>query len=168
MNAPFSWPNSSLSISSVGIAAQFTLTNGPAGKRAFGVDVRGQQFLAGAGFAGQQHARVAARGHGGLFQNALEGRARPDHARAAHQFAQPPILLAQLGFVQRVPQRQQNVFAAQRLFEKIERARARGFHRVGDGPVARDHDHRRVIVVGLAASAAGRCRVPSGSRTSSR
>ena len=30
VNAPFSWPNSSLSISSVGIAAQFTFTNGPA------------------------------------------------------------------------------------------------------------------------------------------
>ena len=29
-NAPFSWPKSSLSMSSVGIAAQFTFTNGPA------------------------------------------------------------------------------------------------------------------------------------------
>src|SRR5260370_560035 len=28
-NAPFSWPNSSPSSSSVGIAAQFTFTNGP-------------------------------------------------------------------------------------------------------------------------------------------
>ena len=32
VNAPFSCPNSSLSISSVGIAAQFTFTNGPAAK----------------------------------------------------------------------------------------------------------------------------------------
>ena len=30
VKAPFSWPNSSLSISSVGIAAQLTFTNGPA------------------------------------------------------------------------------------------------------------------------------------------
>ena len=41
------------------------------------------------------------------------------------------------------------MLAAQRLFEKIERSRAGGFDRVGDGPVARDHDHRRVVVIGL-------------------
>ena len=32
MKAPFAWPNSSLSISSSGIAAQFTSTNGPAAR----------------------------------------------------------------------------------------------------------------------------------------
>ena len=33
VKAPFSWPNSSLSISSSGIAAQFTSTNGPSARR---------------------------------------------------------------------------------------------------------------------------------------
>jgi hypothetical protein len=61
VNDPFSCPNSSLSISSVGIAAQFTFTNGPSAN-GLGVDVRGQQFLAGARFADQQHARIGARG----------------------------------------------------------------------------------------------------------
>ena len=72
VNAPFSWPKSSLSISSVGIAAQFTLTNGPGGKRALAVDVRGQQFLAGAGLARQQHAGVGSRHLRRLLHGLLE------------------------------------------------------------------------------------------------
>ena len=93
VKAPFSWPNSSLSISSVGIAAQLTFTNGPVGERAFGVDVRGQQFLAGARFADEQHARIAAGRHGGLLEHPLERRAGSDHSGAAHHFAQPPVFL---------------------------------------------------------------------------
>ena len=119
------------------------------GERTFRVDVRGQQFLSRARFAVQQHARIAARGHGGLFQHSLERGACSDHARAAGHFAQPPVLFAQLGFFQRVLQRQQNFFAAERLFQKIEGAGARGFHGVGDGPVAGDHQDRRIHVVGF-------------------
>ena len=43
---PFSWPNSSLSISSVGIAAQLTFHERARCKRALPVDVCGQQLLA--------------------------------------------------------------------------------------------------------------------------
>ena len=71
-----------------------------------------------------------------------------DHPRAADHLPQSPILFAQLGFIERVLQREQNFFAAQRLLQKIESARARRLHRVGDGAVARDHQHRRIDVVG--------------------
>jgi hypothetical protein len=47
VNAPFTWPNSSLSISSSGIAAQLTSTNGPL-RAAQRVDGARDQLLAGA------------------------------------------------------------------------------------------------------------------------
>ena len=43
---------------------------------------------------------------------------------------------------ERIFQRQQDTFAAQRFFEEIERSRAGGLHRVRNGGVAGDHDHR--------------------------
>ena len=61
MKAPFSRPNSSLSISVDGIAAQLTRTIGRAAARAQLVDPRREQFLAGAGLAEQQHGRVGGR-----------------------------------------------------------------------------------------------------------
>ena len=61
MNAPFSRPNSSLSISVAGIAAQFTRTIARRAAGAQLVDLRREQLLAGAGFAEQQHRRVGAR-----------------------------------------------------------------------------------------------------------
>ena len=63
--------------------------------------------------------------------------------RAAHQFAQPLVLLAQGGLLDGVLHGQQHAVAAQRLLQEIEGAGARGFHRVGDGAVAGNHDGRR-------------------------
>ena len=58
VKAPRSWPNSSLSISSEGMAAQLTSTNG-AGPVAFGVEPAGDEFLARAVLARDQNAGVA-------------------------------------------------------------------------------------------------------------
>ena len=77
---------------------------------------------------------------------------------AAHQLAQPLVLRAQAGLLQRVLHGQQHAVAAQRLLQKIEGAGARGFHRVGDGAVAGNHDGRRRRRRSAAPAAAGRCR----------
>ncbi len=45
VNDPLTWPNSSLSISSSGIAAQFTSTNGPARRRLRAWTVRATSSL---------------------------------------------------------------------------------------------------------------------------
>jgi hypothetical protein len=42
---PFSWPKSSLSISSAGTAAQFSVTNGPAARLLFSCKVRATSSL---------------------------------------------------------------------------------------------------------------------------
>ena len=55
VKAPFSWPNSSLSSSVSGMAAQLTATKGPARAARCGVDGAGDQLLAGAALAGDQH-----------------------------------------------------------------------------------------------------------------
>ena len=58
VKAPFSWPNSSDSIRSRGIAAMLMATNGPVAALAVVVQGAGDQFLAGAGFAGDHHRQV--------------------------------------------------------------------------------------------------------------
>ena len=151
VNEPFSWPNSSVSISSVGIAAQFTFTNGPAANGlalwmcAASSSLPVPDSPISSTRASERAAIDAcstARCHAGLVTDHLGGR--------AHQFAQPLILLPQGGVLQRVLHRQQHAVAAQRLFQEIESAGARGFHRVGDGAVAGDHDGRRRRAVLLA------------------
>ena len=61
VNAPFSWPNSSLSSSVSGSAPQLTDTNGARGAARFAVDRAGHQLLAGAALAVHQHRAVAGR-----------------------------------------------------------------------------------------------------------
>jgi hypothetical protein len=55
VKAPFSWPNSSLSSRSAGIAPQLIGMNGPSRR---GEDRAGDDFLAGARLAEDQHVRV--------------------------------------------------------------------------------------------------------------
>ena len=59
VKAPFSWPNSSLSSSSAGSAAQFTFTNGLLLARRALVDGARDQLLADAALAADQHGDVA-------------------------------------------------------------------------------------------------------------
>ena len=59
VKAPFSWPNSSLSSSSAGSAAQLTLTNGRSFARRALVDRARDELLADAALAADQHRDVA-------------------------------------------------------------------------------------------------------------
>ncbi len=59
VKAPFSCPNSSLSIRVSGIAAQLMATNGAAASRAEVVDGPGDEFFTGAALARDQHRRFA-------------------------------------------------------------------------------------------------------------
>ena len=159
VNAPFSWPNSSLSISSVGMAAQLTFTNGPRRERALAMDVRRQQLLAGARLAGQQHAGVGSRDLRRLLHRAPERRARADHPRrVADQLAEALVLALQVRPLERVLHDEQHAVAGERLLEEVERAAARRLDRVADRAVPGDHHHRRRVVALPAARAAGRCR----------
>ncbi len=115
-----------------------------AGEGAVLVDVRGKKFLAGSGFADDQHAGVGSRGHGSLLDGAQEDRAVADHLGAgSDDFFQPLVLFAEVGLRGRVLEDHQYTFAAERLFEEVECAAAGSFHGVGDGGVAGDHDDRR-------------------------
>ena len=60
VNEPFSWPYSSLSISVAGSSVQPTLTRGTAAAVRVAMDDRGQQVLAHARLAAQQHVGVRA------------------------------------------------------------------------------------------------------------
>ena len=94
VNAPFSWPKSSLSSSSAGSAAQLTLTNGRSLRGRALVDGARDQLLADAALAADQHGDVAV---GDLLDDRGDRRAsprcRPRQERAILVVAQ---LLAQL------------------------------------------------------------------------
>ncbi len=76
VNAPFSWPNSSLSSSASGMAAQLTGTNGPAARALPRWMRRANTLLAGAGVAGDEHRRVAHGDGPALPLDLLQWRAR--------------------------------------------------------------------------------------------
>ena len=73
MKLPRSWPNSSESTSPVGIAPQFTRTNGRARAPRAGVNRASDDFLAGPGLAEDQHRRVGRRD----LRDAVHDRAQP-------------------------------------------------------------------------------------------
>jgi hypothetical protein len=59
VKAPFSWPKSSDSIRFSGIAAQLTASERALGAERVLMDATGDELLAGAAFAGDEHRRVA-------------------------------------------------------------------------------------------------------------
>ena len=77
VNAPLTWPNSSLSSRLCERAAQWTLTNGRAGPGAGGVDRLGQQLLARAALAADQDGRRAGGDLAGQLDHLPDGLARP-------------------------------------------------------------------------------------------
>ena len=85
VKAPFSWPNSSLSISSSGIAAQFTATNGPPARLRAQVHPARDQLLAGAVLAGDQHPAVGRRGDLDLLLQLRHHRRLADDLALAEQ-----------------------------------------------------------------------------------
>jgi hypothetical protein len=118
------------------MAAQFTLTNGP--------ETNGLELWMCAASSSLPVPDSPIRSTRASDRAADPGRRGTDHfRRAAHQLAQPLVLLPQVGLLDGVFHRQQDAVAAQRLLQEIEGAGARGFHRVGDGSVSRNHDGRR-------------------------
>ena len=93
VNAPFTWPNSSLSRMFSLRAAQLSATNGLLLPRAVLVDRLGDQFLAGAGLALDQHAGV---GRGDALEpldHVAHLRAVADDALEAEPLVEPAIQL---------------------------------------------------------------------------
>ena len=147
VNDPFSWPNSSDSISSSGIAAQFTCTNRSPAAQAVAVDRARDQLLADAALALDQHRRVgrrraADRSHDLPQRAAVADHLVPDFDRAL----QRPVLVAQLPLIQRVAQADQHPVAGERLLDEIERALLGRLDRRADRAVAGDDDDRQRLV----------------------
>ena len=106
VKAPRSWPNSSVSISSGGIAAQLTLTNGLSARALGAVDRARDQLLAGAALAGDQHARPRRRDLRDLGEQRRHRRALADHLEAlVGQRAQALDLARHRAPLERVAQR---------------------------------------------------------------
>ncbi len=118
VNAPFSWPNSSLSISSRGNRRHVDGDEGAVAALAEIVQRLGHQLLAGAGFAGDQHGEVGAGEPGDDPVDLLHRRRPADDRqlllvqrlpRVAHRLAAPALERAlhgsdQAGDVERLRQ----------------------------------------------------------------
>ena len=78
VNAPFSWPNNSLSSSVSGMAAQLMARNGRVGPLAVLIDRPGDQLLAGAALAADQHGDVLRRHPADRLVHLLHGRTAAD------------------------------------------------------------------------------------------
>ena len=123
VNAPRTWPNSSLSISSSGIAAQFTSTNGRRAARLDRVDRPRDQFLAGAVLAVDQHAAVGRRRHRHLLAQLAHRVALAHHRlRAIDARAQRAILGLEPALPQRVADDEHGLVERERLLDEVEGA----------------------------------------------
>ena len=102
VKAPFSWPNSSLSSSPVGIAAQLILTKVRSRRGLKLVKCAGDQLLARAGLAANEHRGVGGGDGFDLLQNAPQGAALADDLLevvfGADLFFEVEFLLGQLVF----------------------------------------------------------------------
>ena len=145
VNAPRTWPNSSLSISSSGIAAQLTSTNGAGAPAAERVDRARDQLLAGAVLAVDQHAAVGRRGHRDLLAQLPHRVALADHRlRAIDARAQRAVLRLEPALPQRVADDEHGLLERQRLLDEVERAHLDRAHRRLDVAVAGDQHDLRV------------------------
>ena len=144
VKAPLTWPKISLSIRSLGIAAQLTATKGPSSPLAELVQGLGAQFLADARFAGDEHGRV---GRGGAAQDPVDDLHRerladepPGRAFAGlfDDFLEP---IAQPAVLERVLHRHDQPVLRERLDDEVERAFAHRFDRELDRAFRGDHDH---------------------------
>ena len=140
VNAPFSWPNSSDSISSSGIAAQLTSTNGRSRRMERQVDRARHQLLAAAVLAVDQHAAVGRRGGGDLLAQRPDRRALADDLGALIETrAQGRVLALEPRVLEGAADRDQDLLEGERLLDEVVGAQARGLDRRLDRAVAGDH-----------------------------
>ena len=144
VNAPFTWPNSSDSISSSGRAAEFTSTNGPVRRW-----LRRWTWRATSSFPvpfspSNQHTAVGRCGHRDLFAQPQHDAALADNRVAPIDArTQRAVLGLQLTLPQRVADHEHRLLERQRLLDEIERPQFRRANGRLDAAVARNHDHRR-------------------------
>ena len=127
VNAPRSWPNSSLSSSCSGSAEQVMLTNARPRAVAVVVDRLGGQVLAGAGLAGQQHGGGRARGHArqqrlDLLHRRETADDRVEAVLLPLAAAQRPHFAPQLAGLERLLDEQRHFVEVERLVDVVVRA----------------------------------------------
>ena len=159
VNAPRSWPNSSDSISSSGIAAQLTWTNRSLRAQAAAMDRPRDQFLADAALAEDQHGRVGRRRAPDLLDDLLQRRAVADELMPRlERRPQLPVLAPQRAELEPFAHGVEHVVLRQRLLDEAERAEPAGFERRRRRAVRRDHHDRQRVVRRRAAGSALRGR----------
>ena len=140
VKAPRSWPNSSDSSRSFGMAAVLMATNGPAGARRMLVQRARHQFLARARFAGDQHRDLALAQAADGAEHVLHGRRLAQHlGRGGHALLGHFLALA---FLHRAADQLDRLGQVERLGQVFERAALEGRHgavQVGE----RRHDDDR-------------------------
>ena len=145
VNAPRTWPNSSLSISSSGIAAQLTSTNVAVAPAAQRVDRPRDQLLAGAVLAVDQHAAVGRRRHRDLLAQLAHRVALADHRLVpVDAGAQRAVLRLEAALPQRVADDEHGLLERQRLLDEVEGAQLDRADRRLDVAVAGDQHDLRV------------------------
>ena len=101
----------------------------------------GEHFLAGARFAGDQHAGIARRDQLGFVEQTVHQRRAGDDARTPDLL---PVLTADAGLFKRLVDACQQHILVHRLGQKIQRAALGGRHGLGDGAVGGQQDDRQV------------------------
>ena len=145
VNAPLTCPKSSLSISSSGMAAQLTSTNGPPRRRLRRVDRARDELLAGAVLAIDEHPSVGGRGHRHLLAELRHHIALPHHRQApVHVGAQRAVLRLEPALTHGVADHEDGLLERERLLDEVERAELDRLHRRLDVAVAGDHHDRRI------------------------
>ena len=145
VNEPFSWPNSSLSISSSGIAAQLTWTKASSARSELRWIARATSSLPTPLSPRDQHRGARGRGAPHRVPDLLERRALAHHAVAVvEDEPQPAVLLDEPLLAEGVARRDQDPLAVGRLLDEVEGAELDGLDRGLDGAVAgQDHDRQR-------------------------
>ena len=154
VKAPRSWPNSSLSSRSRGIAAELTATKGPALRALAACSAARDQLLAGAALAGHQHRHVAARHAPDGLEGLEQGRAAPDQplarrAAARDLAAQRTHLALERARTQRLLDQRTRLLGAEGLGQVVERAALHGLDGVLEGVLRRHDDHGDVAAARL-------------------
>ncbi len=138
VNAPFSCPNSSFSISVSGMAAQLIATNGPCAARRQEMQAAREQLLAGAALAQQQHGGLRRRHPLEQAQRRLDARMAPDDPRAVAELERGHVALLTYPGVDQLEQ----VLDLDRFLEEVGGAQLHGLDRGADAAERREHHHR--------------------------
>ena len=141
---PLRWPNNSLSIRLSGNAPQLMATNGISAAVALVVDRPGDQFLAGAGFAGDEHRRIGRRDFGDQLLDAVDVGRLADKLRWTFDRLQPPlqgpVFVRQFPLLNDAIQQCFDFHELARLGEIIERPVPQGGHGRFQRRFAGEHD----------------------------